>query len=434
MSPARQATVNDHDSPRPYRTLGIRVFNAVSRALGRLGLPGASLDEESLLAAARRLTGLQEFGDESFREPLGVLLRAYNEESELNPAGRWLVRISTLTLLCNRLRVHDQLSQHPDILDTPVRRPLFVAGLPRTGTTLLYNLLAQDPAARPLLMWEAVFPAERKRKPTAADSRLRITKTITRTLTHLAPQLPAVHPIEPEGPEECSRLLMNTFVTSYALMENYVPSYYRWLASQPEEVFDRAYRDYYQQLQLLQWQRPPRGHWVLKSPAHLFALGSLMRTFPDAAIVQIHRDPHKVVPSLCSLFAVYQGITSDRVRSRMLGPEILELCVEELRRGSLACQSVAPGRVLNLRYAELVADPAAAVRNVYEHFNYPLPDDFDRRAVAWVQHNPKDKHGKHVYDLAQFGLTPAMIDEALETYCREYQIEPEGRRPAAAQA
>jgi hypothetical protein len=413
---------------RPYRPLSVRVFNTVGNLLGRFGVRGASLDESSLLAAARRITRLEDFGDESFREPLRVLLRAYDEEAELHRAGRWLVRLSTLALLCNRLRLQHELSTHPEILDVPVRRPLFVAGLPRTGTTLLYNLLAQDPAARPLLMWEAVFPAERPHeKGRQPDPRIRLTAGVVGVLRRLAPTLSTVHPIDASGPEECSRLLMNTFVTSYAVMENYVPSYYRWLLDQPEPVFARAYRHYYQQLQLLQWQRPPVGHWVLKSPAHQFGLGALMHVFPDAAVVQIHRDPHKVVPSLCSLFAVYQGISSDRVRNEQLGPQVLEICVECLRRAHRACASVTPGRVLNLRYAELVADPAGNMRRVYEHFGYPLPDDFAQRATAWVTHNPKDKHGRHVYDLAQFGLTPAMVDRAFADYCREYAIEPEVR-------
>jgi hypothetical protein len=419
----------DHASAaasRPYRPLGVRVFNTVGRLLGRLGLRGASLEEASLLAAARRITRFDDFGDESFREPLRVLLRAYEEESELHRAGRWLVRISTLALLCNRLRMQHELTTHPEILDTPVRRPLFVAGLPRTGTTLLYNLLAQDPAARPLLAWEAVFPAERSpEKGRQPDPRIRLTAGVIGVIKHLAPALPTVHPIDAHGPEECSRLLMNTFVTSYAVMENHVPSYYRWLVAQPEPVFEHAYQHYQQQLQLLQWQRPPQGHWVLKSPAHQFGLRPLMHVFSDAAVVQIHRDPHKVVPSLCSLFAVYQGIGSDRVRHRQLGPEVLEICVENLRRGRLACASAASARVFNLRYADLVVDPAGSMRRVYEHFDYPLPNDFQQRAATWVAQNPKDKHGRHVYDLAQFGLTPAMIDRAMASYCHEYQIEPE---------
>jgi len=412
---------------RPYRPLGVRMFNAVGRLLGRIGLRGASLDEASLLAAARRITRLEDFGDESFREPLGVLLRAYEEEAELHRAGRWLVRLSTLALLCNRLRIQHELATHPEILDKPMRRPIFVAGLPRTGTTLLYNLLAQDPAARPLLTWEAVFPAERSHeKGRQPDPRIRLTAGVIGAIKYLAPALPAVHPIDADGPEECSRLLMNTFVTSYAVMENYVPSYYRWLVAQPEPVFEHAYRHYHQQLQLLQWQRPPQGHWVLKSPAHQFGLQALMQVFPDAAVVQIHRDPHRVIPSLCSLFAVYQGIASDRVRNQQLGPEVLDICVENLRRGRLACASV-PGRVLNLHYADLVADPAGGMRRVYEHFDYPLPPDFQQRANTWVTHHPKDQHGRHVYTMDQFGLTPAMIDRAMADYCREYHIEPERR-------
>lgn len=400
-----------------------------------LGFKGASLDEESLLASARRLTRMEDFGDEGFREPFRVLLRAYNEEAELTPSGRWMARLSTLALLCNRLRIQDAVTRHPEILDTPIRRPVFVAGLPRTGTTLLYNVLAQDPAARPLLMWESIFPCARAEKDWNNPApRIRAARWVVKWLVHLAPGLPSVHPLDAEGPEECIRLLMNTFVTSYALMEYHVPSYYRWLQAQPAEVFEWAYRDYYRQLQVLQWQRPVPGHWLLKSPAHLYTLPALMKVFPDAAVIQTHRDPHKVVPSLCSLFAVYRGIGSDAVRNRRLGPELLEICADMLQRGRSACAPGESARILNLHYAQLVADPIAAARSVYEHFGYALPADLDRRVAEWVAKNPKDKHGKHVYDLAQFGLTAEAIDRVLGGYCREYEIAPEKSRMAGAAA
>ena len=415
---------------KPPRSLSVRLYNRVGGWLRTLGLPMGSLTESSLIARARRRTGLVDFGDESFREPLGVLLRAYEQESELTPLGRLLVRASTVALLSNRLQVEAASREHPEILQSPLQRPLFIAGLPRTGTTLLYNLLAQDPGSRPLMMWEAISPVPRHgeagREP---DPRIARTALIVKILNRLAPRLMAVHPVNPTGPEECSRLQLNTFVTAYAIMENHVPSYREWFLAQPESRLMEAYRDYGRQLQVLQWQHPAPDHWVLKSPAHLFGLGPLMKVFPDARVLQIHRDPHKVIPSLCSLFAVYQGMASDHVRPKLLGPEVVSLAVEGLRRSQAAREAAPEGRILDLQYKKLVTHPIDTLRRVYDHFGYPWSDAFERQARQWMDGNPKNKHGKHRYDLAQFGLTPGMINEAFGPYCRQYGIEPE-ERPA----
>lgn len=422
-----------HTYERPYRAWGVRLYNALGGVLSRAGIPLGSLEEEQLLEKARRMTGLSDFGDDSFRAPLGVLLRAYEEESELTPFGRLLVRVSTLNLLCNRLRVQQMLSEHPEILELPIRRPLFIVALPRTGTTLLYNLLAQDPGARPLMMWEAILPVPRSQRPgRQTDSRILRAVLVGKALNRLAPNLSTVHPVTPKGPEECSRLQMNTFVTAYATMEHFVPSYQRWFLQQPDEVLERAYGDYRHQLQVLQWQRPGSGHWVLKSPAHVLATKALLGVFPDACVVQLHRDPHKVIPSLCSLYAIYQGIASDQVRCRQLGAQVLELCMEGHRRSYQVRQSSLPGQILDVHYQDLMADPIAATRRIYSHFDYAWSDAFGQRAEAWLRDHPKDRHGKHRYDLDQFGLSRELIDRSFQDYCQHYGIEPEGRRPDGA--
>jgi len=416
----------------PHRGLGIRVYNAMGRTLRRLGLTLGDLSEESLMRRAQRRTGLSDFGDENFRAPLRVLLKAYEEESDLHPAGRLMARINILVLLCNRLRVQDLLNRHPEILQRPIDRPMFVVALPRTGTTLLYNLLALDPQKRPLMMWEAITPVPRKsdwgKQP---DPRIRRVLRVERAIQRLAPNLATVHPIRFDGPEECSRLLLNTFVTAYAVMENHVPSYRDWFLNAPPEVLESAYRDYYRQLQVVQWVRPVPGRWVLKSPAHVFGMRPLMQVFPDARIVQLHRDPQKVIPSLCSLFAVYQGMASDHVRARQLGPEMAGLCAEGLQRSYEARQASEPGRVFDLRYQDLVADAIGAVRRIYDHFGESLSEEYEQRMRTWLAENPRDKHGKHRYDLQQFGLSRELIDRLYQSYCRQYDIEPEGR-PATA--
>lgn len=411
---------------RPHRPWGVRIFNTLGAVLQTLGLPLGRLDEASLLEQARRRTGLSDFGDESFRAPLRVLLKAYREESELSPLGRLLTRVSTVSLLSNRLRMQQVLKEHPEIRQIRIERPLFIVAAPRTGTTLLYNLLAQDPAARALLLWEALQPVPLgDNADHGRDPRIRRAVTVIKILERLAPNLATVHPIEPTGPEECSRLQMNTFVSAYAMMEHYVPSYQTWLLRQPIEAMADAYEDYRQQLQVLQWQRPAPGHWVLKSPAHLYTMDALLRVFPDASVVQLHRDPRKVIPSLCSLFAVYQGVTSDQVRCQQLGAQVLELCLQGYHRSMRARQTARPGQILDLHYRDLTARPWEAIRQIYQHFDYPLSDAFEQQAQRWQQGHPKDRHGKHRYDLAQFGLSRTLVDQTFADYCQQFGVIPE---------
>jgi hypothetical protein len=411
----------------------MRLYNLAGGLLRRLGVPLGRLSEHSLLRAARRRTGFSDFGDEGFLTPLRILLKSYEEEAGLNAFGRTLARLRLLILLCNRLRIQNALEQHPEILDQPVRRPLIVVGLPRTGTTLLYNLLAQDPASRPLTMWEAMSPIPRPGEMgVEPDPRIKRTRRFARALTRLAPNLPAVHPIEPEGPEECSRLLLNTFVTVYFTVENHLPSYRHWFMSVSEERLVGAYNEYYRQLQALQWQRPPAGHWVLKSPAHLFCLGALLKVFPDARVVQTHRDPHKVIPSTCSLFAVCHGLFTDRVRLEEIGCEVAEVCAEGLRRGSQVRDEAPQGVVYDVHYRDLVQDPIGALQRVYEHFGAPFTDELEIGAKTWLSENQQNKHGKHWYDLEQFGLKGETIERLFGNYCQRYGIAPESR-PASGQ-
>jgi len=402
---------------RLHRPLGVRVYNAAARLLHKAGVPVGRLDVESLTAAARKKTGLDAFGEDGFREGLQRMLASYNEEAALTPAGRGLMRLNILGLLKNRLMIENEIRRDPGIVEQPVRRPLIIAAMPRTGTTLLYNLLSQDPKSRPLLTWEALFPVPRERERAKdPDPRIRRTALIIKTLYGLAPHLRTIHPTDPEGPEECSRLLMNTFVTSYALLEGRLPRYTEWLTQVPQETLDTAYRHYYRQLQLLQRQRPPRGHWLLKSPAHVFGVQSLLDVFPDACIVQIRRDPGEVLASTCSLFATYRGIFSDDIRTEHIGREVGTLFAEGLRRSAAARHHAEPGRVLDLEYRDLVADPIGTIRGIYDHFGYEYSPSLEQGAKGWCAHNPKDKHGKHHYTLEEFGLDRAEVARIFEAF------------------
>ncbi len=407
------------DLPSP---LSVRVFNAVARRLDHLGWDRNGMAEESILAAARRKTGLMEFRDESFRDPLRRLIRSFREDGRLHPFGRLMMRRRLVELTANRLRIDEALRRHPEILDEPIRRPLFVTGLPRTGTTLLHNLLSLDPAGRPLMTWEAFFPSP---PPSAtarrADPRIRRARALVNLLHWLAPRFPVVHPLDPEGPDECVSLTFNTFVSQAFPMMADLASYEEWLNELTTDRWIVAYQYYRIQLQLLQWQRSGE-HWVLKSPMHLAALDALLAVFPDACVVQTHRDPLKAIPSLCSLAATVRSIATDDLNLPNIGPRIAKTWAAIVARATEVRDKTAD-RVLDVHYTDLTGDPIAAVHRIYDHFGYARSERMDTAMRAWLQSDAKKERKAHRYDLEQFGLSRSTIEQLFRGYCERYGLE-----------
>src|SRR5512143_2892637 len=288
----------------------VRAFNAAGGALRAVGIPVVRLDAATLCARACRATGLEDFGDPWFREPLGVLLAALEREAALHPLGRVIARSDLTRLLENRLRMTDVLARHPEIAAAPVARPLFVVGLPRTGTSILHELLAQDPANRVPMTWAAMHPYPPPERATyRSDPRIAALDQHLSGVDRLLPEFKKMHPMGAELPQECVALTAHDFASMLFSTTHRVPSYQAWL--------DRAdlrpvYASHRRQLQYLQW-RCPAEHWVLKSPGHLWALDALLAEYPDACVVQTHRDPLRVIASLASLVATLRSMASNDI-------------------------------------------------------------------------------------------------------------------------
>jgi hypothetical protein len=404
----------------------LRGANAVGHGLRRLGLPLAALSAPGILRTAERRTGIRDaavagiWDDARFRRALELMIATYDADARLTVVGRAIVGQMLVHHVANRLRILHDLRRHPQILDQPVRRPLFIVGLHRSGTTLLYNLLAQDRSRRSLLFWETMSPspppepARRDDDPRIAEAR-----SVIRRLHRYAPQVAAMHPFDPVGPEECLGLLYNTFATP--LFRGDLPEYRRWLYALDHASLVAAYEEYRQQLQLLQWRFPDTA-WLLKCPSHLLGLGALAEVFPDAAIVQTHRDPLEAVPSLCSLVATLDGLCYDPVDARNVGERTATLVGEFVRRAVDARRAIAPGRVFDLHYAALVADPLGAVRRIYAHFDLPFERELEARMETHLRRNPQHKHGVHRYSLADFGLEADPLRERFAAYCERFGV------------
>jgi glyoxylase-like metal-dependent hydrolase (beta-lactamase superfamily II) len=419
---AKDARMKDHAAPaagdwRPHRIPLMRLINFFGRIGRAVGL-GRPLSSEAILRSARRRTRLQNFGDDRFLDGLDRLCEAFNRTARLEPFGALLVKETLVRLAANRLTIEDWYARHPEIADSPIRKPLFVLGLPRTGTTLLYNLLAQDPHARPLMTWETLFPApDPLLHGGTSDPRRVQTRRGIRLIQRIAPQMQQIHHVDPDGPEECTWLLNNTFMSPGFSMDGHVPDYLDWLVRRTDDELIPAYRDYRRQLQLVAWGSPEDKHWLNKSPLHLNGIGAMLQVFPDGCFVQTHRDPAAVIPSTCSLVAVMRGRCTAAIDPKQLGPVIAPKLSAGLTK-AMAARERAPERMFDVRYPDLVQDPLGTVAKVYEHFGYDLSPEMQSRMERWLREHAQNKHGAHKYSLEDFGLNPERIDELFGEYAR----------------
>jgi hypothetical protein len=400
----------------------VRIALGGWRALQKTGAARASLDEASLIAAARRETGLHDFVDESFRGPLRQLLSSLEEEAHLHPLGRLLLRQSLVRALVNRLRLEDLCKRHPEIRELPVREPVFVLGLQRTGTTLLHRLLTCEPALRPLLSWEALNPAPFPGVAASGgrDPRMRLAEIAERGLRYLAPEFFAIHPVEAHAPEEDVLLLDLSFMSPTADATLSVPRYSAWLRDTDQRP---SYRMFRRAIQLLLWQRS--GRWLGKTPHHLENLDALLDVFPDAKIIQTHRDPVRVVASYASMMAHGRAVFSDRVDAHEVGAQLAGRAVRAVTRAMQVRERASGGSFCDVAYPDLLADPLKEIRRIYDFLGLPLAPETEASMQRWLAANPQNKRGVHRYRLEDFGLDRAQLERGFEPYRQRFGIQHE---------
>jgi len=402
-----------------YRPLWLRLINSMGSTLKSVNVPLASLSEESLLAAALRQTRLSDWGDDSFRLPFNILLQSLEKEANLNFFGRYLFRQRCIRVLANRLRIQEDLKRYPEILQVPICRPLFIVGLPRTGTTLLHNLLSQDPANRTLLLWELLSPSPPPDSQTRqTDPRIAATNKLIKGYYNLVPKLREVHYVNPTGPEECNFLFEHGFTSLIFEVDANVPRYGQWLE---KHNMVAPYQYYRQQLQLLGWHCSGE-RWVLKAPAHLFNLEALLTVFPDACIVHIHRNLLKVLPSLCSLSSIVRGIYSDQLDLRQIGEYWINRSASGLDHAMQVRSSADPSQFYDLNYKTLFQDPTGTVRQIYEYFGYKFDTYIENTIKTWITQNPQHKYGIHRYSLEQFRIDPMVVNRRFARYRERFGV------------
>lgn len=415
---AEQGRVTSTDYGNPYRPLPVRILNRIGKAGGNLGLAGP-LRVDKLLDQAKRKTGLAGFGDDGHLRALEVLVDSINAEARLTATGRFIQKSRLADALVQRLRIEDLLERHPEIHDIMLGKIVLVTGLQRTGTTLLQRLLNSHPGIEGVSGEEALEPvpvgSAKGRGPAARERRARLAQGV---ISYLAPQFKAVHPIDHNEPEEDVLLLDLNFMSQSAEATMHVPSYSRWLEGRDHT---RTYQYFLKVLQVLCWQRP-RSRWVLKTPHHMEYLDVFLKVFPDATIVQTHRDPRRALPSFCSMVAHGRGIFSDCVEPREVGGH---WCRKARRMAELTMRARAGPdgpRFLDVSYYDLVRDPIAQLQRVCRHAGIGFDDNAETAAAKYMQANPQNRFGKHAYRLGDFGLTEEIVEEAFSGYRKKHAI------------
>ena len=411
----------------PPRSSSVKALNAVGRWLRAVGVSGARLDEGWLLGWASRNTGLADFGDEAFREPLRRLLRAFEEESYLTPVGRVIAQRDTLRTLENRLYLIEARRRHPEMAEAPIREPVFVVGLPRTGSTALHELLAQDPENRVPMTWEVMWPWP---FPEAAsyrsDPRIAKADRYLSATDRLIPGFKKMHRMGAELPQECCMLMNHDFMSMQFHTSYRIPSFQDWMDRQDMTPIYASHR---RQLQHLQHHCPVTRGWVLKSPQHLWSLDALVAVYPDARIVQTHRDPVKVAASLASLVTLLRGMGSDRVDPGEVGADWTERLAEGLSRAMAVRErpELGEARVVDVHFREFLADPLETVRRIYSSFGMQLGAEAERCMRRFLARHPQNEHGRHEYTLEGAGLDLETERGRFEAYQRRFDIPSEIR-------
>ncbi|MBY0401662.1 sulfotransferase, partial [Myxococcota bacterium] len=368
------------------------------------------LDEASLLAEARAKTGLSDFGDESFREPLRRLLDSLEHEARLTPAGRASHRTRIVGLLLARLQTNAWLARHPEIEREPVDVRFVVVGFPRTGTTLLQRILARDPRSGALAWWEVRHPAPLPGwDPASAkhvpDPRIERAKAEVAGMLAFNPALAAQHPLDAMAPDEDLLLLEHAFHSSAPCGSNNVPSYMRWHLRGDGIA---SYRDHARFLRFLSWQKrmrgEPAGPYVLKAPHHMLHLDRLLEHFPNATIVQTHRDPLDTLPSLASLALELRRLTSDTAHPSECAEYALSTARARLAGLERVRAATSEKQWIDVWFGDVVANPLAVIERIYDRIGLELPGAVREEMGRFVAENGRDRRPPHGYALEQFGL------------------------------
>ena len=376
------------------------------------------INANEIIDQAKSETGLSDLGKPLFSEGLNRLIDSINNEANLNEIGIQAQPIRIQGLLSNRLRFEEDLKKFPEILDQEIIAPIVIVGLPRTGSTMTHRLLASDPNHTAMLWWEGRYPALLPgEKRGDIEARMELGRAEVDAVVAASPEALDIHPWDYKGADEEILLLEHNFLSTVPESFMALPSYSEWIEEQDHTL---AYEDLKKFIQYLQWQNPGREkkRWVLKSPHHLGFIDKMISVFPDAKIIQTHRDPIKTLTSFCSMCAnLFEPLTTnfDKV---FIGKH----WSNKLTRALNHCMNISekhPDNFLDLEFLNMIKDPIDEMKKIYEFIGEPFGEKTEVAMEAWREEN-KHEMGAHKYSLEEYDLTESQINDNFAKYQQKY--------------
>jgi hypothetical protein len=390
------------------------------------------LNSDAIQADAEAIVGMTDPDKALFKPNLDRLVKSVNATARLSPQGYAITHAELVDAIVNRLESRRWLDRHPEIAEQSIVEPIFMTGLPRSGTTYFQNLFNIDPAFRQIRAWEAsrICPPPAV-DPTSAHKRFEATRREIAQRVKLNPEYNAIHLSDADGPEECHPLLTQTF--GAAGYHNYlnVPDYFDYLTS--ELNLEQTYRNHRQQLQLLQWGAAPK-RWALKYPNHLVAMDVIMAIHPDARFIVTHRDPRQTLASLCRLTHSFRAPRSEDRDALLVGRQMRAFVRRHLDGLMAFAASAHAGRAIHVDYYYSLEQPAEMMAGVYRDLNLEMAPAVAHDIRGWVRRNPKNKRGANDYMLADYGLDADEIAEEYADYITAFDIPSESKALARLSA
>ncbi len=404
-------------------TLQARLLASADVVADRVGWLRRGLVAEKLMQAARRRAKLDDFGDLTFVDPLQRLLDALASQACLSVVGRIAAKWDAIRFLTSLLRLRAEEARTPAILRERIERPIFITGLPRSGTTFLHRLMLADPANRAPLVWQTIYPYQ---PDSGADRRVAQVNSQLKAFERLAPEFRGLHPLYATSPQECSEITAHVFRSLRFDTTYHIPSYRAWLDRAGHVPAYRFHKRFLQHLQYQAVSAGGVGRWVLKCPDHVFALDAIRAVYPAARLVFVHRDPVSVLLSVAKLTEVIRAPFTRRLDPIAIGRQ------ESARWLEGACQMIRVARepsrdtpICHVQHLDLITDPLATLARVYRHFGLPLSDEAEISIDRAIERHPNGGYAPHTYRFEDHGLDAATERAKFREYMIEFGIQPE---------
>ena len=393
----------------------LKAINTVGALVEGCGIRLFELDRRRILAKAAAAAG-HAYADDSLTEGLDRLVASIKADARLNTFGKFAFKTLLQRTADARFKVEKAIAERPEILDDPITEPLFIIGMPRTGTSILQAVLNQDDAHRSPLSWECLLPHPAPTPESYRNNdRIDTIRTEFDQLFKLVPDFRRKHYMEADSPQECVGVMALNFTSFQFMAQAYLADYSEWFLEKADQADN--FRWHRRFLQFLQSGGVRTSRWLLKSPVHLMRLQALFDVYPDARIIMTHRHPAYVVPSLASLISSTRSLYSNHEAVDRSGHEQLRLWARYFERFLEDRQRLnREDQIIDVLFDDFVDDQMAVVRQIYDRFGWRLDAGSASRMEAFLRQEAKDKHGKHEYSLEMIGVQPAEI----ETHYRRY--------------